>query len=46
MTSFVRVNHKVKKTMAKPVIMVTRNIGPDPHRDIPAINSLKQGSLG
>ena len=27
MTSFVHVNHKVEKTMARPVIMVTRNIG-------------------
>ena len=26
MTSFVRVNHKVEKTMAKPAMMVTRNI--------------------
>ena len=26
MTSFVRVNHKVEKTMAKTVIMLTRNI--------------------
>ena len=27
MTSFVCVNHKVEKTMAEPVMMVTRNIG-------------------